>query len=272
MLIKLMKYDLIRESRSLLFWSLGISFITFLLCAFYPTIKDQASLMDEYMASFPPEMVAFFGGSGSSIATASGYLSLELFGIMAPAIFVVYGCRLAVGSIAGEEYSRTIELMLSLPIKRDIFVVARFIGIAMNLLLLTLRFVSALIISAALFNMDISPFILFQNGLNVWMLAMSLASLTFFVSAARGARGSAYAVGYGVFLVGYIISSLAVFVEWLGQVKYLSFVYYYNGYYAEADLNSLVDGILVTPWLVMSSSIIIFFVLAIIMFPKRDIR
>ncbi|MEC8944921.1 MAG: ABC transporter permease subunit [Chloroflexota bacterium] len=272
MLIKLMKYDLIRESRSLLFWSLGISFITFLLCAFYPTIKEQGALMDEYMAAFPPEMIAFMGDPGAGLASASGYLSLELFGIMAPAIFVVYGCRLAVGSIAGEEYSRTIELMLSLPIKRDIFVVARFIGIAMNLLLLTLSFVVTLIISAALFDMDISPFILFQNGLNVWVLAMSLASLTFFVSAAWGTRGVAYTVGFGVFLVGYLISSLAGFVEWLGQVKYLSFVYYYNGYYAEADLNSLVDGILLTPWLVMCSSIVIFLGLAIFMLPRRDIH
>ncbi|MFL2639778.1 MAG: ABC transporter permease subunit [Dehalococcoidia bacterium] len=272
MLIKLVKYDLIRESRSLLFWSLGISFITFLLCAFYPTIKEQGALMDEYMASFPPEMIAFMGDPGAGLASASGYLSLELFGIMAPAIFVVYGCRLAVGSIAGEEYSRTIELMLSLPIKRDIFVVARFIGIAMNLLLLTLSFVVTLIISAALFDMDISPFILFQNGLNVWVLAMSLASLTFFVSAAWGTRGVAYTVGFGVFLVGYLISSLAGFVEWLGQVKYLSFVYYYNGYYADADWNSLVDGILLTPWLIMCSSIVIFLVLAILMLPRRDIH
>ena len=65
MLIKLVKYDLIRESRSLLFWSLGISFITFLLCAFYPTIKEQGALMDEYMASFPPEMIAFMGDPGA---------------------------------------------------------------------------------------------------------------------------------------------------------------------------------------------------------------
>ena len=74
--------------------------------------------------------------------------------------------------------------MLSLPVKRGTFVLARFIGMAINLLLITLSFVSTLIISAALFDMDISPFILFQNGLNVWMLAMSLASLTFFVGSA----------------------------------------------------------------------------------------
>ena len=132
MLIKLIKYDFIRESRNLLFWSLGIVSITLLLCLFYPTIKDQGALMDEYMAAFPQEMIAFLGDLGGGLSSASGYLSLELFGIMAPAIFVVYGCRLAVGSIAGEEYSRTIELMLSLPIKREIFVFARFNGIAMN--------------------------------------------------------------------------------------------------------------------------------------------
>ena len=101
---------------------------------------------------------------------------------------------------------------------------------------------------------------------------MSLASLTFFVSAALGTRGVAYTVGFGVFLVGYLISSLAGFVEWLGQVKYLSFVYYYNGYYTDADLNSLVDGILLTPWLIMCSSIVIFLVLAILMLPRRDIH
>ena len=120
--------------------------------------------------------------------------------------------------------------------------------------------------------MDISPSILFQNGLNVWMLAMSLASLTFFVGTALGTRGVAYAVGFGAFFVGYLISSLAGFVEWLGQVKYLSFFYYYNGYYMEADLNSLVDGILLTPWLVMGSSVVIFLGLAIFMLPRRDIH
>ena len=272
MLIKLIKYDFMRESRNLLFWSLGIVSITLLLCLFYPTIKAQGVLMDEYMAAFPQEMIAFLGDLGGGLSSASGYLSLELFGIMAPAIFVVYGCRLAVGSIAGEEYSRTIELMLSLPIKREIFVFARFIGIAMNLLLLTLGFVVTLIISAALFDMDISPFILFQNGLNVWMLALSLSALTFFVGSAWGTRGVAYAVGFGAFFVGNLISSLAGFVEWLGRVKYLSFFYYYNGYYKAADLNSLIDGILLTPWLVMGSSIVIFLVLAILMLPRRDIH
>jgi len=272
MLIKLVKYDFMRESRNLLFWSLGVVSITLLLCLFYPTIKDQGALMDEYMASFPPEMIAFFGDPGAGLSSASGYLSLELFGIMAPAIFVVYGCRCAVGSIAGEEYSRTIELMLSLPIKRDIFVLGRFIGIALNLLLLTLSFVVTLIISASLFDMDISPFILFQNGFNVWMLALSLSALTFFVGTALGTRGVAYAVGFGAFFVGYLISSLAGFVEWLAQVKYLSFFYYYNGYYAEADLNSLVDGILLTPWLVMGLSVAIFLGLAIFILPRRDIH
>ena len=92
------------------------------------------------------------------------------------------------------------------------------------------------------------------------------------VGSAWGTRGVAYAVGFGAFFVGYLISSLAGFVEWLGQVKYLSFFYYYNGYYTAADLNSLIDGILLTPWLVMGSSIVIFLVLAILMLPRRDIH
>ncbi|WP_432877315.1 hypothetical protein ACQPYH_28480 [Kribbella sp. CA-245084] len=86
--------------RGLTGWSIAIVALVLLESALWPSVRDMLDVKDLYQ-SFPEQLRKFF--NLEAMATGTGFLNAELFTIMLPGLFLVYGIGHGARTIAGEE-------------------------------------------------------------------------------------------------------------------------------------------------------------------------
>ena len=63
---------MLRRSRgAILGWGLSLGILGFYMMLFYDTLADQKAMLEHLIASYPPELMAFFGG-GENIFSPYG--------------------------------------------------------------------------------------------------------------------------------------------------------------------------------------------------------
>jgi ABC-2 type transport system permease protein len=208
--------------RSTLWWCVGVAVMSVTLAAAYPSVRDSAAGLDEYMDSLPEGLVELFGGS-AGIGTPAGYLSSEIYANVLPVLLIVLGIGAAAWSVAGAEADGTLEMLLASPVSRTRVAVERLAGVAVLTLLVTTVGSVALAATAPLFGLDALPDdALWAAGLAVWALTMCVAGTTFGVGAATGSRGRAIAVGSALAAGTYVLYGLAGLVDALRPLRWLS--------------------------------------------------
>ena len=140
--------------------------------------------------------MALFGASDlSDITSPAGYLNAELFGFMAPFLFIIFAVALGSFSIAGEERVGTLELLLSAPVPRGRLILEKFASmVALTGVLAAVLWV-VLAVGRIPAGMDISLLLLAQMTISVSLLGLTFGSVAFAVGSAIGGRGLSVAVG-----------------------------------------------------------------------------
>ena len=94
----------------MVWWALGIGLLAAMQIAFFPSIRGNDDF-NAMLESYPDNLMALFGVTElTDITSAVGFLNAELFGLMAPLLFVIHGVVLGSGAIAGEEGRGTLEI------------------------------------------------------------------------------------------------------------------------------------------------------------------
>ena len=106
----------LHQHRTSMFWfAVGLVSYAWMMTWFYPTIGEEYGKLIE---TFPPELLAIFGGSEVPFASLGGYFQTEYLGIMwiliVSAAVIIYASR----SFAGEIAAGTMEFVLSHPVSR----------------------------------------------------------------------------------------------------------------------------------------------------------
>ncbi len=106
----------LHQHRTSMFWfALGLVSYAWMMTWFYPTIGEEYGKLIE---TFPPELLAIFGGSEVPFASLGGYFQTEYLGIMwiviVSSAVIIYASR----AFAGEIASGTMEFVLSQPVSR----------------------------------------------------------------------------------------------------------------------------------------------------------
>ena len=83
--------------------------------AFYPSITEGAAQLQSYMDNLPEAIRNLIGVDYTSPA---GYLRAELFALLGPILFLVYAVGAGARAVAGEEETRSLDLLLSTPLTR----------------------------------------------------------------------------------------------------------------------------------------------------------
>ena len=109
---------LVDRRRGLLGWSLGIAAYVALIVAFYPSIRDNEDFNRAY-ESYPETFKAFFGGAETfDLTSASSFLNAQLFSLMVPLVLVIFAIGFGAATLAAEDATGTLELLLSNPVSR----------------------------------------------------------------------------------------------------------------------------------------------------------
>lgn len=106
----------VHQHRTSMFWfAVGLVSYAWMMTWFYPTIGEEYGKMIE---TFPPELLAVFGGSEVPFSSLGGYFQTEYLGIMwiliVSSAVIIYASR----TFAGEIAAGTMEFVLSQPVSR----------------------------------------------------------------------------------------------------------------------------------------------------------
>ena len=253
----------IRDLRWPTFWvALGMGGMTAYFAILFPTyskIMDIPSLMAKM-----GNVAKLFGATGD-LTTLVGFLHVELFSMILPALLVAFAAGIGSGFTAGEESRGTIDVLLSYPVSRRRVVLEKSAAI-----LIACAVASGATWLLGLIGAAISDSVLPWDKLGAACFMLVLLSLVFgsmalAISAATGNRGMAIGVAIALMVVAYLVDNLAWLVEAFHSIQWLSPFEYYMGH------DPLSNGVNLGDAAVLAGATAVFLVLALIAFDRRDL-
>lgn len=217
------------ERRSLVLWCVGLAAFAVLMASFYPTVRDQAEKFQELLEAYPPAMQALVGGDMASFGSPAGYLRVEVFGAMAPLLFLIFAIGRGAAAVAGEEERGTMEMLLGHPVRRRDVVLQQALALAASTAILSGVLFAALLVGVVAFGMDIAVVRLAGGVLMLALLAFAFGAVALAVGAATGRRAAAVAAGAGGAAASYLLVGLAEIADWLDPWRVVSPWHYYLG-------------------------------------------
>lgn len=251
------------ESRTLIWWTVGLTALTLYLLLFFPTVRDNPSYGD-LLKAMPDSLKALFSLTEDPTSPA-GYVNVEFLGLMAPLMFMINAIAQGAHAIAGEEERRTLDLLLANPVPRAKVVIEKFYALCISVGVLGLITWLMLWLGGALVHMHLGADRLAAAVVNVMLLALLFGALALFVGCASGKHGLSIGISAAVGVAGYVWYSVGSIVTSLKPYRALSPFYHYiagrpllNGFDAQHEAVLLV-------------STLVFFALAIVAFDHRDL-
>jgi ABC-2 type transport system permease protein len=197
------------QRRSLIGWSIGITTLVLVEGALWPSIRDMPNL-DEFLSSYPDAMT-----------TGTGFLNAELYTLVLPILFLVFGISRGARLVAGEEESGTLEVVLVTPVSTTRLLLGKAAGLLLGLCVLGgVTGVSTWLASTS-FSMGIAPWSIAVGSLSMVLLGLEYGFLALAVGAVTGRRSIAIAVpsvaavgAYVLYVAGLMVDSVSGWLPW----------------------------------------------------------
>lgn len=110
------KHEFRTRLKSVIIWSLAVTTLVVVFFSFFSVFADQAALMNEMLARFPPEMRAAFGLDRMDLSTVLGYLSFIF--LFVQLCLAIQAGNYGFGLVSIEESELTADFLLSKPVSR----------------------------------------------------------------------------------------------------------------------------------------------------------
>ena len=205
--------------RTLIGFGLGLAFMQLLYAAFYPSIKESAADMNAFMERLPEALRELYG---NDFASPEGYLRGQLFGELGLILFLVVAIGAAARATAGEEETRTLDLLLSTPVQRRQVLLDKAVAIVTVCgLLAVVTFVAVAVIGPP-FDLEVPLGNLAAASTMLVLLGMSFAGIGLAIGSVTGRRVVSSAMTGGLAVVAFILNALAPSVSWLEPLRPLS--------------------------------------------------
>lgn len=217
------------QGRSLLWWLVGVVAYVVFIMLFYPTLQQNAELLNQYLEVLPEAFRAAFIGEIEDITSPSGFLTSYLFALIMPILILVYAIIAGSGAIAGEEERGTLDLLLANPISRSRVLLEKAANLALGVVVLSLATWASVVLSAMPVNMSVGYLAVASICISLALLGIAFGVLALAAGAAWGKRGTAGGVAAAVALFSYLMNSFAPAVDVLRPYRVLSLLYYYSG-------------------------------------------
>jgi ABC-2 type transport system permease protein len=214
--------------RGVVGWAVGLALYVAIMSSVYPSIQN--SDMQRALRSYPDQLKAFFGGAQSfDFSTGAGYLNVELFSLVVPALLVVVAIAYGAATLAGEQEKGTLDLLLANPVSRRRVVLEKVLGLVATVLVLAAVIAGSVILTAVFVDLGVGSANVVIALLGAALLAILTGLLAMLVGAATGSRAFAVGVPAVVFVASYLISGLSGLVSALHPLRLVSPFYLANG-------------------------------------------
>ena len=261
-MFNLFKHELLSRWRAVIGWGIGLSMFSALYVGVYPSFADQ-------MTAFAN--VEFYKLLGMDLASFAGYIASIVVQIL-PIILGVNVIMLAIGTLAGEEDSGTLELVVAMPLYRWQIVAMKTVALLIAILLIMLIFgagsalVLAIVTATTDVAIDTTPMQLYGALLGAYPLMVALFGVSLFLGTFMPSRRSAMTLMIFLYIASYGINSVSNLVESLHWLKTFSLFSYVN-----TAVSVFTEGHDVGKLLVLLAVGAVFFGLALWSFEGRNI-
>lgn len=255
-------YDQWRGTFSL---AAAMAFYSGALVALYPSIASVIAIRDIF-DKLPEAMRALFAPGGVDLTTPEGFIATEFFSIVGPLLFFGYTIAIGGSATAGEEERGTIDMLAALPIARWRIPLEKFIALVLGTAILAVALWGGIVVGGRVVNVDLSARGIAALTASAALMGLVFGALALWLGAATGRRTFSIGVAFGAAIVAYFIYSFSELVDLLKPVRGLSPFTYYIG-----D-NPLKNGLLPMNVAVLAGATVVFLVLALLTFQRRDLR
>ncbi len=220
-----------RSRRTGTFWfALAGGLIALGIGLIYETIIEAIDLAS-YLNEFPPEMLAAFGMSsnilGSTEISYAGFMSFEFYPWFGLAL-VVYALVASGSQVAGEVESGTMDMVMSNPVPRWVYALAKYLGLLVPLLLIGLTCAVFSIIGGLAQGLELSVARFLYLGVIMGLLGGAIASLGIMFSVITLSSQRSQLILAVIVIVQYlmdVVSKISADWEFLGPY---SLFYHYD--------------------------------------------
>jgi ABC-2 type transport system permease protein len=254
------------QRRSLLWWSVAVISVTVVICAFYPSVRQNSAGLNNYLASLPASVrAAFFGGS-LDFSSPMGYLDSKWLGLTAPVLFMAYGILAGARAAGGEEDDGTLSLLLSYPVSRRRFTLQKYAAFLLGCVVVGTAHWLALVVGGAIGGITVSSGRLLGVNVALVLLAWAVGSVAFCGAAVTGRRGTGAAVGGAVAAAAFLLNTFALMLSSLAPLKYVSLFHYFGGG------EPLRSGLSPLGVVVLAATALVFLGVSVAAMERRDLR
>lgn len=249
--------------RGILAWIAGLVGIAIVQLTVYPSVRDTAGSTMDFVNAFPEALKAMF--RISDYTSGPGYLSVELYSMLVPLVFIAVGASWGAAATAGEEESGTADLLVSLPMTRARIILAKMLAVMGVLACMAVALTVTLAIGANLLDMDLAPGHLAAASTNSALLGLLFGGLGYLIGAWTGSRAAALGTSIAIAIGAYLLFSLAPLAEALDRTLP------YNPFQWSIGTNALLTGWKIDSLLQLAGASVVLLGGAVLAFQRRDI-
>ncbi|AHY47948.1 ABC-2 family transporter protein [Rubrobacter radiotolerans] len=258
----LVAHTLRLQLKSVLIWGGVLGTYSAAIVASYLTFGDTEQL-DQIMSAYPQELLEAFGITDMS--TLEGYLAGQIFNL-APLALAFFPILALSSAIAGSEERGTIDVLLGNPVPRWQVVVASFVATAVSLLAIVAITGALMYGTAVLADLELDFVASVEAVLNLWPISLFFGGLALLCSALFHRRALAIAVPGLVLFAMYLADTLGRISKDLEAYRDFSVFYYYA-----PEESAIIDGIDWASFAGITALAVLFMLLAVLVFRRRDI-
>ncbi len=229
------KYTLRRMRGQIIGWGIGLILYGVLMVSLYDSIVGIEGF-EELMASYPQELMAFFGDDMLAITTPKGYIGLYYFSYMTiiVGIFAVGACA---SLLVGDEEKGILDLVLAHPLSRTALFWGRLLGFAATTVVILLIGYLSWLIPSGSSGLDLSWIELLRPFLPLFAELLLFGTLALLLSMLLPSGRLAGMITGGLLIANYLLIGLSNINEDLKSFVEFTPLYYYQGGDAITELN-----------------------------------
>ncbi len=239
--------------KSLIIWTSIIIFILITVFLIYPAMNLQSSQLDQFLKSFPPNVLKMFNMDIVSVGSVFGWFATEGY-MMITIIGGCYASIMGANILLKEESDKTIEFLYSKPISRNKIITDKIIvGVIyifiFNLLIGLMTYTSFSLSHSLQFSkwfyLSIAPL----------MMQYVFFFLTLFISTYYNKTKKMMGISLGLVLGTYFIQTISMMSDKIDFLKYISPFEYFNARFILVN-NHMNIGYLILSLIIILLSII----------------
>jgi ABC-2 type transport system permease protein len=212
----------LRRSRSLAIW-LGVIVLAYgaFIAAFYPVIRDNSKLLDEYMAVFPKALLSAMGMEGT-LANHAIFFNTYIASMLWPIVAAIAGTILGTRQVAADLDHGFIELTLATRIDRVRYLATGVAGQVIVLAALSLAVMAGVLVVGALVNAGFDDARFLMEVPLLFLFACAVGGAATLLSVVTLSRGISAGVIAGGLLAMYLLDAVSMLqadLDWLGTVS-----------------------------------------------------